>query len=246
MIQAVLFDMDSTLLDLNLTAFMSTYVADVSRILAQITGDSPARFGLPFVRGYLALARADRADGLTNAELFGRTFERLSGVPIDDPAILDAISCYERDVLPQRNTKLVGARPMEGGLAALDQVTSMGLRCALATNPSFSGDCIRARMGWAGLLDAPFERISDMENSTRLKPNARYYEEFIASLGLRPDECLMVGNDAKRDFPRPDIGLRTIYVGHARPRRAVWSGRMSELAEALPALIDRINLEDAR
>lgn len=36
MIKAVLFDMDDTLLDINLTAFMTTYVADVSRILSSL------------------------------------------------------------------------------------------------------------------------------------------------------------------------------------------------------------------
>ena len=101
-------------------------------------------------------------------------------------------------------------------------------------------------MRWARIDDAPFERVSHLCNSTRLKPASRYYEEFVSALGLHPQECLMVGNDAKRDFPRPDIGISTIYVGHARPKRAIWSGRMSELAAALPAIVDRCNVEDAR
>ena len=98
-------------------------------------------------------------------------------------------------------------------------------------------------MGWAGIEDAPFLRVSHSGNSTRLKPKARYYEEFVSAIGLAPSECLMVGNDARRDFPRPDIGMRTAYVGHACPRRAVWCGRMSELADALPAIIDELNRE---
>ena len=246
MIQAVLFDMDDTLLDINLTAFMTGYVADVSRILAEITGRSALGFGIPYARAYLALERDDRADGLTNSELFARTFLRLTGVPIDEPTIVDAIRFYESDILPSRGGGLTAARPMPGGLEALDAVSDLGLSCALATNPSFSEACIRTRMGWAGIADAPFLRVSHMGNSTRLKPTARYYEEFLGAIGLHPEECLMVGNDAKRDFPRPDIGLRTIYVGHARPRRAIWSGRMSELASALPAIVDRCNVEDAR
>lgn len=53
----------------------------------------------------------------------------------------------------------------------------------------------------------------------------------------------MVGNDAKRDFPHPACGIRTIYVGHARPSRAFWAGRMSELPAALPHLVDLANAE---
>ena len=245
MIKAVLFDMDDTLLDINLTAFMGLYVSDISRIMAKIAGGSPLSFAAAFARCYLAMASPRRADGLTNFEVYAREFERLTGVPVDEPAIRLALRFYERELLPRRSGGIVAARPMSGGIEALQQVQTLGLRCALATNPSFSGPCIRTRMGWAGIADAPFERVSHMCNSTRLKPSARYYEEFVAALGLRPEECLMVGNDAKRDFPRPDVGMRTIYVGHARPRRAIWSGRMGELAAALPAIVDRCNVEDA-
>ena len=243
MIKAVLFDMDDTLLDINLMAFMTTYVADVSRILSDISGASAARFGVHLARSYLAMSNPSRVDGLTNREVFDATMERLTGLPVADETVVDALDYYDAEVLPGRNTALVSARPMPGGMGAIERVGELGLRCALATNPSFSEGCIRTRMGWAGISDAPFERVSHMGNSTRLKPRARYYEEFVAALGLRPQECLMVGNDAKRDFARPDVSLRVAYVGHARPRRAVWSGRMGELADALPALVDRLNVE---
>lgn len=146
MIKAVLFDMDATLLDINLTAFMGAYVADVSRILARISGKPTLAFGGAWARGYLAIANEGRTDGLTNLELFSATVERLTGVPVADPAIADAISCYERTVLPRRRGGLVGARPMEGGIAAIEPGREMGLAVALATNPSFSEDCIHARM----------------------------------------------------------------------------------------------------
>lgn len=244
MIKAVLFDMDGTLLDINLTAFMTSYAADVSRIFSAISGRSALSFSVPLVRGYLALASVRRRDDLTNLELFFREFERLTGVPVGDPVISDALTCYERDVLPLRGGGVVAARPMEGGLEALERVDDLGLTCALATNPSFSENCIKARMRWARIDDAPFARVSHMGNSTRLKPTARYYEEFVGALGLAPEECLMVGNDARRDFPHPDVGLRTIYVGHARPRRAVWSGHMRDLARELPAIVELCNVED--
>ena len=91
-------------------------------------------------------------------------------------------------------------------------------------------------MGTAG-DEGDFALISCAENSTRSKPWAGYYEEFCGKLGVAPDECLMVGNDARRDFAHPECGLRTIYVGHARPKRAIWSGHMSDLTPALPRLI---------
>lgn len=245
MIQAVLFDMDATLLDINLTAFIAAYAADVSKIMARISGRPALSFGPALARCYLAMGDVSRTDGLTNAQVFCREFERLTGIPLQDPAVADALHTYEREVLPRRSAGLANAHPMEGGIAAIERAREMGLVVALATNPSFDEQCIRVRMGWAGIADIPFARVSHMGNSTRLKPKARYYEEFVATLGLAPSECLMVGNDARRDFPRPGIGMRTAYVGHAHPKDAVWSGRMANLAEALPAIVDRINVENA-
>ncbi len=243
MIKAVLFDMDDTLLDINLSAFMMRYTADVSRMLAYICDKRTASVTAACAAGYLAMDSSKRTDGLTNAELFCREMERRCGVALADPAILDAIDCYETDVLPSRKDGLVRARPMPGGVAAIEAACDLGLTVALATNPCLSERCNHVRMQWAGIDDAPFARVSHLANSTRLKPSSRYYEEFVSSLGLAPHECLMVGNDAKRDFPRPDIGMPTAYVGHARPSRAVWSGRMSELAGALPVIVDRLNLK---
>ena len=117
----------------------------------------------------------------------------------------------------------------------------MGLAAALATNPVFTRDCIATRLRWAGFATGDFDLVTHMGNSTRLKPQARYYQQTIAALGLVPEECLMVGNDARRDFPRPDIGLATAYVGHGRPGRAVWRGPLAKLAEDIPAVIDRLN-----
>ncbi|MDD2588927.1 MAG: HAD family hydrolase, partial [Atopobiaceae bacterium] len=77
--------------------------------------------------------------------------------------------------------------------------------------------------------------------STRVKPFARYYQEFAGAMGLTCDECLMVGNDASRDFPRPDCGLATAYVGHGWPKRAVWRGDPERLARDLPFLVDDLN-----
>ena len=162
---------------------------------------------------------------------------------MDDPAIADAIDCYEREFVPAMRGGIVAARPQRGGRQAVDVVHELGLTCALATNPAFSEACVEARMSWANVSPEDFVRISNWDNAYRLKPNARFYQEFVNALGLTCDECLMVGNDSRRDFPHPDCGLRTIYVGHAWPRRAVWHGPTSRLARELPNVIRRFDGE---
>lgn len=246
MIKAVLFDLDDTLLRLNLTAFIVRYVAGASRLLGQAARVSTARLGLPYLRSFLAIDAQDREDSLTNEQLFNQTFRAASGIPLDDPAIADLIDYYEREIVPGFAGGVVAARPVEGAREAVDGVWSAGLTCALATNPTFSLACDRARMGWAGVHEDDFALISTVANSTRCKPCAQYYQEFANALGFRLEECLMVGNDATRDFARPDCGLRTAYVGHGRPARAVWRGPMTDFARQLPEIVARLNEGDAR
>lgn len=245
MIKAVLFDLDDTLLRLNLAAFIARYVAGATRLLADVARTSPVAIGVPYARAFLAMDAQDREDSLTNERLFDQTFYAATGIPLDDPVIADLMTYYESQIVPGFSGGLVGARPVEGARAAIEAVHDAGLVCALATNPTFSLACDRARMGWAGVAEEDFALISTYANSTRCKPSVRYYQEFANQLGVRLEECLMVGNDAVRDIVRPSCGLRTAYVGHARPKDAVWRGPMERLARELPDLVARLNEQDA-
>lgn len=246
MIKAVLFDLDDTLLSINLTAFVVSYTSGLSRVLADASRTNPALIFGALTRCFLALEAPGRDDGLSNRELWDRTFFDATGIPLDDPAIADLMNAFERDVVPGYRDGLVYARPKEGVAQVLTAVKHMGLTCALATNPCFSMECDRIRMGWAGVYPSDFALVSTLDNSRFAKPSADYYREFCGCLGVPPECCLMVGNDIKRDFPKPDCGLRTAYVGHARPSRAVWRGSLARLSVELPALIDQLNRADAR
>lgn len=237
MIKAVLFDLDDTLLDLNLTAFVARYLSGEAKLLGEISGEPYVRTMAALTHAAMAVDSQKRTDDLTNKELFDEYVRRACGIPLDDPVIADAVECYERTVVPTFRDGLVQARPRPGVPEAMAAVNDLGLIAALATNPLFSLACDEVRMEWAGVRAEDFAAISTWDNSTRAKPSARYYQEFCAGLGLAPEECLMVGNDIKRDFPRPDIGMPTAYVGHAWPRRAMFRGNLLTFAEALPGIV---------
>ena len=172
MLKAVVFDMDDTLLDINLSAFIAVLARDESSLLAQIGRRNPLSMFAAYTAAMLDLNRADRDNECTNRELFDAAIERRGGVVLSDPVIADALAFYEREVLPDRNDAIIGAKPMEGAQRALEAVLDRGLRIALLTNPSFGAACIECRMGWAGILDAPFELVTTMENTRRVKPSA--------------------------------------------------------------------------
>lgn len=241
MLKAVAFDMDDTLLSINLTAFIAVFARDEARLLADIGRKSPlsALAGLGGVLHDLNANARDEDDARTNRAYVDDEIERRLGIPLADPVIADAFEYYEREVLPRRNDGVIAARPRPGAHKAVEEVVGRGLRIALLTNPSFSRACIECRMAWGDMLDMPFELVTTMENSTRCKPDARYYLESLEVLGLEPHEVLMVGNDPKRDIPFPDCGIQTAYVGRGTPPRATWCGSMEDFARSFDKVEER-------
>jgi len=63
------------------------------------------------------------------------------------------------------------------------QLTQMGFRVILATNPLFPAVATESRVRWAGLSPETFEYISTFENSHYSKPNPAYYKEIMDKVG---------------------------------------------------------------
>ena len=238
MLKAVVFDMDETLLDINLSAFVVALMRDEASLLARIGRKSTVTTLAAVGRALVALNSSGHDGKRTNRQIYNDAIRRYAGVILDDPVVACALEYYEREVLPKKNDRIIHARPMPGAHEALEAVAARGLRVALLTNPSFSSACIACRMGWARIADYPFELVTHMENSRYCKPDAAYYRESLDKLGLQSSEVLMVGNDPKRDFPAPDMGLQTAYVGGGVPERATWCGRMADFAPQLDRILD--------
>ena len=65
------------------------------------------------------------------------------------------------------------------------------------------------RMSWAGLKPEDFVFYTTYENSRYCKPNPKYYEEILQRLDLKPEECVMVGNDFEEDMvPTEKLGIQ--------------------------------------
>lgn len=240
MIRAVLFDLDETLLDLNLEAYVWAFSSQRVRLISSIARSAPSKVAIPYWRSLVEMM-GPRADNLTNAAFFERSFAQESGVPLDDPALAECVAFYDAEVFNSlsRASKSIDGKPRRGAHALLDMCQQLGLITALATNPTFPGILTRERMAWAGIEDYPFAHVSTMENSTRAKPWGRYYAEVCSAVGVVPEECLMVGNDPKNDFARDGGALRTCYVGRGRPPQAYWCGDLVRLTAFLPFLVEK-------
>lgn len=109
MLKAVVFDMDETLLSINLNAFILRYFKDVSSMLADIgrrsRGGTMARLGTILVD-----LNANRRSGTDNRpilEFYQEEVERRCGIRLSDPLIYEAFTYYDREVLPYKNDEVI-------------------------------------------------------------------------------------------------------------------------------------------
>lgn len=105
MIKAILFDLDDTLLDIRLEYFLFRYISGQAHIFSDISGKSyPAAFG-SLVNAYLTINNQKRTDGLTNRELFNATLGKSLEITPEDPMVMDALHCYDTEIVPSMNKK---------------------------------------------------------------------------------------------------------------------------------------------
>ena len=95
---------------------------------------------------------------------------------------------------------------------AIAEIKSMGYRIALATNPLFPAIATHSRVKWAGMNSDDFEIITTYENSRHCKPNLDYYRDILATLDVKPENCVMVGNDVGEDMIARQLGMKVFLL----------------------------------
>ncbi len=92
------------------------------------------------------------------------------------------------------------------------ELKAKGIRVALATNPIFPAIATESRTRWAGLQPEDFELITTYENIGYSKPNPEYYREILRRLDVKPENVLMVGNDAIEDMAAREAGTEVFLL----------------------------------
>jgi len=227
-----LFDLDGTLLDIDVSVFLREYFAALGPVIAAMAGTPDPRDALSAI-----VASTDTMcephPGRTNREVFHERFLELTGVDLDEPESARRVERFYAETFPSLG-KAHGPQP--GGATAVLAAHASGRAVALATNPIFPRSAVDERMRWAGLEQAWFRVVTSYENMRACKPQVEYFEQTAEMLGIEPEECLMVGDDPTLDFGAARIGMRTFYVGTDPDVDSTWRGTLSDLALLLERL----------
>jgi FMN phosphatase YigB (HAD superfamily) len=230
---AVLFDLDGTLIGLRPEEFISAYFDRIGRwVSARMDPE-------PFLQLLGASTRAmlqSEDAGLTNEEVFLDHF--VPGIPgLDREETLELFDRFYEEEFPRLRhlcRALPAARPV------VRTLRESGRLLVLATNPVFPRVAIEQRLRWGGLEPEDFDHISSYENSSCCKPSLGYYRDLVQRSGMPTDRILMVGNDPWEDMVAGKLGMDTFLVEEylvERPREVVFTptyrGSLEEVMSAV-------------
>ena len=203
-INAVLFDLDGTLLPQDQDTFLKAYFSLLVRKLTP-HGYDPDLTVKAIWKCTGAMIGNDGS--CTNEQAFWRDFAAVCGEHVlRDVPIFDEF--YRSEF--QQVAQVCGMNPKAAECIAA--LKAKGLRLALATNPLFPAVATESRIRWAGLNREDFEIVTTYENSRFCKPNLHYYREMLHQMNLQPQECLMVGNDVDDDMVARELGMQVFLL----------------------------------
>ena len=201
----LLLDLDDTLLDTNMDAFVPAYFSALAK---HLKGRVSSEVMLPALMSGTQLMLASEDPAHTLQEIFEADFYPKLGVPKEQ--LSDVIEQFYDEVFP---TISHVTKKREGAVELVDWAFSQGYRVAVATDPLFPRKATYHRIRWAGLEPERFDLVSSFETFHFSKSHPAYFAEVLGRLGWVDGPVLMVGNDVERDLlPAQKLGLATFHI----------------------------------
>lgn len=204
-IEAILFDLDGTLLRVHMEQFIFRYTQRLTDFFADEV--KPKLFGKVMIAAIRRLIHETGNGAVTNEQrLHGYLHHDLGLAPERFAAGLAHFQHHHLDELKDQ----VHSIPL--ALQIVKECRQRRIPLVLATNPVFPRFMIDARIRWAGLEAKDFSYITTYENSRYCKPQPGYFQEIAERLELPASRCLMVGNDSSHDLAAVTTGMRAFLV----------------------------------
>lgn len=219
MTQAVIFDLDGTLID---------SLPDVMNALNAVLADNGRR---PVMRDEAKLMVGGGAEPLLE-RAFAVTGDELA--PERMPSHVEAFTTYYR-ADPATETTI-----FEGVVPALEALAERGLRLGICTNkPHKSALQVLEALSLDGHFAACFGKASVPFH----KPDRRHYNEVARALGVLPEHSLYVGDSETDVATARNAGVPIVLVpfGYSRaPAGDLGGDRLIEHFSELPDVVDEL------
>ena len=201
--RAVFFDLDGTLLPMELSDFLGTYVQSLGTFIVERGADYDL-FEKAFNAGVDAMVANEGPN--TNDNVFWEAFWAILPYEgIDWRA--QTLEYYEKEFVKIGED----VEPDPAAAHIVKTLAEKGYPLVLATMPMFPLTAVICRVKWAGVDPDVFARITSYETSTAVKPRTRYYKELLEACGLEGRDVLMIGNNTVEDLSFAKLGAE-VYI----------------------------------
>lgn len=235
MIDTILFDLDGTLLPMDMDEFIRIYFGEIGKALQDLT--EPDKLITYVWEGTKAMLGND--GNKTNKQVFMETFGQL----IDGD-----LAVYEQRFDEFYDDGFLNVReyvePHSGVKDFIAALKKKGYSLVIATNPLFPRKAVLHRIEWAELNSEDFDYISCYEDNTYCKPHVEFYQEVINKVNKNPDQCMMIGNDVQEDLVASKLGIQTYLITdhmlnrHDIPIESNYQGNYEDFAKFVESLPD--------
>lgn len=204
MLNTVLFDLDGTLLPIDMKQFEQVYFGGlIKQFDGIIDGENLVRIIWEATKVMVA-----NKEKISNETVFMNHLKTLIN-PEDFDLYLEKFESYYQGDFDRLKTIV---NPNPAIQQAVNLLKQKGYDLILCTNPLFPEIAIKKRVQWAGFAFSDFKYITTFEKNHYCKPQIEYYQEVLQDNQLTAQQCLMVGNDPVEDLIASTIGIKTFLI----------------------------------
>ncbi len=198
--QAILFDLDNTLILFEEVVFFQHYSKKLYLSFQDLM--TPQQFSYKLIHSTQMMIKNNGEK--SNAEFFVNDFA--DGIVMDKKELWKRFEKFYSNEFGQFQPLM---KPLEGARDIMLKIQQLGLKLVIASNPMFPMNVQLMRLRWAGLGDINFDLVTSADNTSYVKPRLEYYQDICEKIDVKPEHCLMVGNDGFNDMIASKIGMKT-------------------------------------
>ncbi|MDY0213597.1 MAG: HAD family hydrolase [Desulfuromonadaceae bacterium] len=204
-IDTILFDLDGTLLNVDMHQFIPAYLGGLAECLP--TDVDPSGFVRNMLKRTMERIEQGSDGSQTNEDFYLQAAKEDMGIEAEH--FRSGLECFYAETLPHLEQYI---QPLPLAPEIITRCIDKQLRIIIATNPVFPLPVTEARLKWGRIDHFEYLHVSSYETSRHCKPNLAYFSELLDSFDLAPQQCLMVGNDTEHDLSATHLGIKTFLV----------------------------------
>lgn len=226
MIQAIFFDIEGTLTNLDMVKFMQNYLGIMAPRFAHIL--SPDKFSKQLLKS-MENVQKDPKPELTVMQALYEDFSKAIGQSVQTlKPIFEEF--YTVDFPALRCL----VKPNPQGVKVVVNAIQQGFLTALVSNPLMPLVAIQEQIRWTGLTPEQFKVIASLDNLHYSKPSLQFFSEVAEQVGVRPQSCLLVSTHID-DVICKELGMKFFHVGSTMESeiQTNYAGQLDDLSRLI-------------